>query len=135
MSRESFIGMEDRKERSAPRRRLGPDEQAVREFQCYIDDPVATIDRALADSPAFVMGHVLRAYLHLLGTEPAGLPVALRRHPFESIPFPCCSGPPIGRRAPISRSACRPARIRSADARRPARPALSFGTMPDHLPM
>ncbi len=45
-------------------------EQALHEFQCYIDDPVATIDRALEDSPDFVMGHVFRAYLHLLGTEP-----------------------------------------------------------------
>ncbi len=50
--------------------------QALHEFQCYIDDPVATIDGALEDSPGFVMGHVLRAYLHLLGTEPEGLPVA-----------------------------------------------------------
>lgn len=51
-------------------------EQALHELQCYIGDPVATIDRALDDSPGFVMGHVLRAYLHLLGTEAAGLPVA-----------------------------------------------------------
>jgi tetratricopeptide (TPR) repeat protein len=49
---------------------------ALRQFQCYRDDPVATIDEALADSPAFVMGHVLRAWLHLLGTEPSGVPVA-----------------------------------------------------------
>lgn len=49
---------------------------ALRQFQCYRDDPVATIDQALADSPAFVMGHVLRAWLHLLGTEPSGVPVA-----------------------------------------------------------
>ncbi|HEY8371048.1 MAG TPA: tetratricopeptide repeat protein, partial [Thermodesulfobacteriota bacterium] len=51
-------------------------EQAVRELQCYVGDPVATIDRALAESPDFVMGYVLKAYLHLLGTEPTGLPVA-----------------------------------------------------------
>ncbi|HEX7127582.1 MAG TPA: tetratricopeptide repeat protein [Thermodesulfobacteriota bacterium] len=51
-------------------------EQALRELQCYIGDPVATIDRALAESPEFVMGYVLKAYLHLLGTEPTGLPVA-----------------------------------------------------------
>ena len=49
---------------------------ALRQFQCYRDDPVATIDQALADSPAFLMGHVLRAWLHLLGTEPSGLPAA-----------------------------------------------------------
>jgi hypothetical protein len=51
--------------------------QSLREFQCYIGDPLATIDGALANSPEFVMGHALRAYLHLLGTEAAGLPVAL----------------------------------------------------------
>jgi len=51
-------------------------EQALREFRCYYGDPVATVARALDDSPGFVMAHVLNAYLHLLGTEPAGLPVA-----------------------------------------------------------
>lgn len=49
---------------------------ALRQFQCYRDDPVATIDQALADSPAFVMGHALRAWAYLLGTEPGGVPVA-----------------------------------------------------------
>jgi hypothetical protein len=34
------------------------------------------VNRALADSQGFVMGHALRAWLHLLGTEPAGVPVA-----------------------------------------------------------
>ncbi len=51
-------------------------EQAQHELRCYIDDPVATVDAALAASPTMVMAHVLKAYLHLLGTEPAGLPVA-----------------------------------------------------------
>ena len=51
-------------------------EQGLHEFRCYIGDPVATVDRALAQSPQLVMGHVLKAYMHLLGTEPAGLPVA-----------------------------------------------------------
>jgi hypothetical protein len=54
--------------------------QGLREFRCYIDDPVATVERALADSPELVMGHVLKAYLHLLGTEPAGLAVARAAH-------------------------------------------------------
>ncbi|MCC7276258.1 MAG: tetratricopeptide repeat protein [Alphaproteobacteria bacterium] len=62
-------------------------ETALRQFQCYVDDPVATIDGTLERSPAFVMGHVLRAYLFLLGTEPSGLApardsyAAARRHP------------------------------------------------------
>ena len=51
-------------------------EQASHELRCYIDDPVATIDRALAASPAMTMAHVMKAWLHLLGTEPAALPVA-----------------------------------------------------------
>ena len=55
-------------------------EAAAHELRCYIGDPVATIDAALAHSPEMVMAHVLRAYLHLLGTEPAGLPVARACH-------------------------------------------------------
>jgi len=51
-------------------------ETALHEFRCYIGDPVATVGQALKASPELVMGHVLHAYLHLLGTEPAGLSVA-----------------------------------------------------------
>jgi hypothetical protein len=51
-------------------------ETALRQLRCYIGDPVATIDLALADSPRFVMAHALKAYLHLLGTEPLAIPVA-----------------------------------------------------------
>src|SRR5690606_18166888 len=51
-----------------------------RQLQLYIEDPVATVDRALERSPGFVMAHALKAYLHLLGTEPAGLPVARECH-------------------------------------------------------
>lgn len=49
--------------------------EALAEFQVYAGDPVATVDQALEDSPGFVMGHALRAWLHLLGTEPSGVPV------------------------------------------------------------
>jgi hypothetical protein len=55
-------------------------EEGLHQFRCYIGDPVATIERVLADSPELVMGQVLKAYLHLLGTEPAGLPVARGAH-------------------------------------------------------
>lgn len=55
-------------------------ETALRQFQCYIQDPVATIDQALAAAPEMVMAHVLKAYLHLLGTEPEALPVARDCH-------------------------------------------------------
>jgi hypothetical protein len=51
-------------------------EQAQHELRCYINDPVATVDKALTASPTMTMAHVLKAYLHLLGTEPGGLPVA-----------------------------------------------------------
>jgi tetratricopeptide (TPR) repeat protein len=51
-------------------------ETALYEFRCFIRDPVATVNAALARAPDMVMGHVLHAYLHLLGTEPAAIPVA-----------------------------------------------------------
>ena len=55
-------------------------ETAAQQLRCYIGDPVATIDAALAAAPQMVMAHALKAYLHLLGTEPAGLPVARACH-------------------------------------------------------
>jgi hypothetical protein len=51
-------------------------DQAAHQLRCFIGDPVATVQAALDESPEMVMGHVLNAYLHLLGTEPDGLPVA-----------------------------------------------------------
>ena len=50
--------------------------RALHQFRCYIEDPVASVDAALALRPDFVMAHALKAWLHLLGTEPAGIPVA-----------------------------------------------------------
>lgn len=52
-------------------------EQARRELLCMVDDPAASVDRVLAESPDMTMAHVLKAWLHLLGTEPSGVPVAL----------------------------------------------------------
>jgi tetratricopeptide (TPR) repeat protein len=51
-------------------------ELAVRQLNLYAGDPVAAADAALAESPAFVMAHALKAWLHLLGTEPGGVAVA-----------------------------------------------------------
>jgi hypothetical protein len=51
-------------------------ETSLRELNLYINDPVASVDKALAASPDFVMAHALKAWLNLLGSEPAGLPVA-----------------------------------------------------------
>lgn len=64
----------------ASARSLAALEQGLHEFRCYIGDPVATVEGALADSPGLVMGHVLKAYLHLMGTEPGALPVAREAH-------------------------------------------------------
>ena len=49
---------------------------AVSGYNRFHGDPVALIDEAIADSPAFVMAHVLRAYLHLIGTDPAAVAIA-----------------------------------------------------------
>jgi hypothetical protein len=54
--------------------------KALRQLNLYQGDPVATIDAALAESPGFVMAHAMRAWLHLLGTEPAGFEVAEESH-------------------------------------------------------
>jgi tetratricopeptide (TPR) repeat protein len=51
-------------------------EQAARELRCMVDDPLAHVERALALAPEMTMAHVLKAWLHLLGTEPDGIPVA-----------------------------------------------------------
>ena len=50
--------------------------RALHQFQCYIEDPVASVDAAIEQRPDFVMAHVFKAYLHLLGTEPAAIAVA-----------------------------------------------------------
>jgi hypothetical protein len=52
-------------------------EQASRELLCLVDDPVASVDAAIAASPDMTMAHVLKAWLHLLGTEPAAVAVAV----------------------------------------------------------
>jgi tetratricopeptide (TPR) repeat protein len=51
-------------------------EQGARELLCLVDDPLASTERALAASPEMTMAHVLKAWLHLLGTEPDALAVA-----------------------------------------------------------
>jgi hypothetical protein len=49
---------------------VDPFDQALGEFNVYRGDPVATVDRALAAAPGFVMAHVLKAYLLAFATEP-----------------------------------------------------------------
>jgi hypothetical protein len=49
-------------------------------LRCYLNDPLAEAQAALAHSPDMTMAHVLVAYLNLLGTEPAGTPAAREAH-------------------------------------------------------
>ena len=51
-------------------------DQAMSEFTVYRGDPVATVDRALAAAPDFVMAHVLKAYLLGFATEPEAMALA-----------------------------------------------------------
>jgi len=51
-------------------------DQAAHELRCLIGDPLATIDRALAEAPGMSIAHTLRAWLHLLGTEAPALATA-----------------------------------------------------------
>jgi hypothetical protein len=51
-------------------------EQAAHELRCLIGDPLASIDRALAEAPGMSIAHTLRAWLHLLGTEAPALSTA-----------------------------------------------------------
>jgi len=55
-------------------------EAAAHQFRCYTADPLARVDAALSAAPEMVMAHVLKAYLHLLGTEPSGLMTARQIH-------------------------------------------------------
>ncbi|HVE53231.1 MAG TPA: tetratricopeptide repeat protein [Ramlibacter sp.] len=51
-------------------------QSALDEFRCFRGDPAALAAQAIAASPGMPMAHLLQAWLHLLGTEPAGLEVA-----------------------------------------------------------
>ncbi len=44
-------------------------ETAISQFNCYVGDPVATVDAVLAESPDFAMALALKAYLLLSGME------------------------------------------------------------------
>lgn len=59
---------------------LAPYHKAVRELQCFIGDPVASIDHAIAENPGFVMAHVFKGYLFGLATEREATAVARTCH-------------------------------------------------------
>ncbi|MDB5470741.1 MAG: hypothetical protein JWR84_2301 [Caulobacter sp.] len=45
-------------------------DRAVAAYNCYAGDPVGELDAAIADSPGFLMAHVLKGYMHILGSNP-----------------------------------------------------------------
>ena len=111
-------------------------EQAAHELRCLNADPLATIDRALQVAPEMAMAHVLRAWLHLLGTEPAALPEARAcakaaaracRHRPRA---PACAGRGAGGRRPLARRRPRAGGRRRAPS---ARRAGAAGRPPDRL--
>jgi tetratricopeptide (TPR) repeat protein len=51
-------------------------EKAVHQLQCFVGDPVGTIDAAIAASPGFVMAQVFKGYLFGLATEREATAVA-----------------------------------------------------------
>ncbi len=46
-------------------------EMGLGQFQCYLNDPISSLDDALAEAPKFAMAHALRGYLHGLAMEAA----------------------------------------------------------------
>ncbi|MDG4873505.1 tetratricopeptide repeat protein [Mesorhizobium sp. WSM4935] len=54
--------------------------RAVHELQCFIGDPVGSIECAIANDPAFVMAHVFKGYLFGLATERDATAVARSSH-------------------------------------------------------
>jgi tetratricopeptide (TPR) repeat protein len=47
--------------------------KGLRLFECYLGDPLAEAQAAIAAAPAMPMAYALKAWLYLLGTEPGGL--------------------------------------------------------------
>jgi len=60
----------------ASRKAMDAYDAAVSGYNRMHGDPVGLLDAAIADSPGFVMAHVLKGYLHLTGIDPMGVPVA-----------------------------------------------------------
>ncbi len=112
-------------------------EDGLRQLSLYAGDPLAAAEAALAASPELVMAHALKAWLHLLGTEPAGVPVAraaLEAAHAASGQRPgaaaiCIAIGASGRRA----LAHGLARAGGPDHRLSARPARAAGRPPDRL--
>ena len=52
----------------------------LHELRCFIGDPVASADAAIAVDPGFAMAHILKGYLYALSTESDALIVARAIH-------------------------------------------------------
>lgn len=50
-------------------------ERARASLRCFVGDPIAAADAAIAADPGFVMAHVLKGYVYGLSTEAAAMPV------------------------------------------------------------
>jgi tetratricopeptide (TPR) repeat protein len=55
-------------------------ELGLRRLQTFSGDPVAAVDAAIAAAPAFVMAHVLKAWLYALSTDKAAMDIARDIH-------------------------------------------------------
>jgi hypothetical protein len=55
-------------------------ERALHQLQCFIGDPVASVNAAIDADPGFVMAHVLKGYLYGLSTEREAMGVAIAAH-------------------------------------------------------
>jgi tetratricopeptide (TPR) repeat protein len=53
-------------------------ERALKAFNTYLGDPLATIDEALTADPDFIMGHVLRGHIHVSLWERSVVPEVKR---------------------------------------------------------
>ncbi|ESX97059.1 MULTISPECIES: tetratricopeptide repeat protein [unclassified Mesorhizobium] len=59
---------------------FSPYNQAVHELQCFVGDPVGSVDRAISADPGFVMAHVFKGYLFGLATEREAMAVTQACH-------------------------------------------------------
>jgi hypothetical protein len=55
-------------------------ERALHELQCFVGDPVGSVEKAIAAAPGFVMAHVLKGYLYGLATEREATAIAASAH-------------------------------------------------------
>ncbi|WP_395671020.1 tetratricopeptide repeat protein [Phenylobacterium sp.] len=62
--------------------------QALHGYYCYVGDPMTLLQAACEDSPAFVMGQALAAYMALIGTNAAAQEAGV--HTYEAMKdLPC----------------------------------------------